>query len=1019
MKIFYLLLAGLVLMNPLVSFSQSPGQIIRPLPAAVTALNPDGNGYSSKTTSGFVSSDISESEIPFKVVPPAVAEPTGDLATGPSGGFTDIVKTVDSSGFYVYSDGTNIFFRLRIGSISSGSKGYSALIDTDNKIGNTGPNADPNYVAPTNTSNGNPGFEYEVVLQTNFQVAVYAIDGTATPGTPTVFPLSSNSQISVALSTDGGNPDYFYDWYVPLSAIGNPSTFRLAATTIISPSSALQGTASDIYGINNTNTTVSDGWIEAVNAQPSISVTSIGTGGTGVGADCTAAPVLSGPISFGSSVSITGTWTRMDVSKPGTAKIRLYRNGTLTDSTTVATGVTWTITLASVANGDVFYAKAQATGESQCLQSNSVIAGCTSYPAPPVLSQSSSKGMCGTLPAGASIMIYQMASSGSNTLMNSGNANTTYPTTTSFNWYSCSGGASNVSNGSYMIMASVNGCLSTPVFDCISSGSSSLSGLASNALTLSTVYPYQTSVNGSGATSGSVLRLFVNNVQVSSITATGSSFTFSNLSLKAGDQLKVYAQSGTGCVTISSAFTVSCYNQPPVITTDANGKILNTATAISGTSLANASITLNRTSPTTASWTTTANSSGAWSVTGLTLTANEVYTATVTSTPGCSLASVASTTATVVAPTTTCPTITSSPVETSTSVSGSITTAATGTIRLYLDDALEGTVSIASTGTSSWTVSSLNYPLYSGGVLRASFQAGTNAESTGCATVTVNCTSPLVPVIQSVSPGTIINAGQSLSFSLGNITANTWYGLSDNTGFSYATGIYTTTATNLTLPTRSFNTAGDYNLKITADKLTGCPASFVTTSLRVNPVILPVHYLNVSVKENGNQFLISWTVTEETDVLRYEVEKSLDGRNFGFLAAANYQRGTAGNHTYSLQDPVIRGQNIFYRIREVDLNGRSQYSSIVRIRAGGEWSTMIAPNPAHERLTIGLNSLATENLHIDLLDMSGRTVYATQSLLQPGNNAFEIRNLSPLGRGQYILRLRSKTFTEYHKLVLQ
>jgi hypothetical protein len=250
MRKFYSFLVSLLFLFPAIAFSQSPGLIVRPLPAVTTTLNPDGNGYSSQTGAGFTTDDIAQSEIPYKIVPPAITEPTGDLATGPSGGFTDIVKTVDNSGFYVYSDGTNIFFRLRIGGIISGSKGYSVLIDTDNKMGNSGSYADPNYVAPTNTSNGNPGFEYEVVLQTNFQIAVYSVDGSANPGSPAIYSLNTNSQISVALSTDGNNPDYFYDWFVPLSAIGNPSSIRMAATTVTSPNSALQGSRSDIYGID-------------------------------------------------------------------------------------------------------------------------------------------------------------------------------------------------------------------------------------------------------------------------------------------------------------------------------------------------------------------------------------------------------------------------------------------------------------------------------------------------------------------------------------------------------------------------------------------------------------------------------------------------------------------------------------------------------------------------------------------------------------------------------------------------
>lgn len=104
--------------------AQSPGLIVRPAGGAgTTALNPNGDGYSSATTAGFVTDDINESEIPFRMVPPAISEPIGDLLTGPSGGFTDIVPQADGLGFYIYKDATNIYFRLRIGGIISGSKG--------------------------------------------------------------------------------------------------------------------------------------------------------------------------------------------------------------------------------------------------------------------------------------------------------------------------------------------------------------------------------------------------------------------------------------------------------------------------------------------------------------------------------------------------------------------------------------------------------------------------------------------------------------------------------------------------------------------------------------------------------------------------------------------------------------------------------------------------------------------------------------------------------------------------------
>src|SRR5258706_4908061 len=221
-------------------FPQSPGIIVRTAGGPYsTVLDPNQNGFTSLTTSGFVGGDVGAaySEIPYKIVPPVITEPTGDLATGPSGGFTDIVKTVDNSGFYVFYDGTNLLFRLRIGAIVSGSKGYSILFDTDGKIGSSGPYADPNYVAGTNTSNGNPGFEYEVVLETNSRVAVYNVDGEQNPVLITSYTLANNYLISVTHSTDSGNPQYFDHCYVPLAILGSPSSFRMVSTTVTSPSS--------------------------------------------------------------------------------------------------------------------------------------------------------------------------------------------------------------------------------------------------------------------------------------------------------------------------------------------------------------------------------------------------------------------------------------------------------------------------------------------------------------------------------------------------------------------------------------------------------------------------------------------------------------------------------------------------------------------------------------------------------------------------------------------------------------
>jgi len=926
---------------------------------------------------------------------------------------------VDGSGFYVYSDGTNIYFRLRIGNISSGSKGYSVLLDTDGKMGNSGPYADPNYVAPTNTSNGNPGFEYEVVLRTGFNVSVYNVNGTNNPVLVTTYPLSSNSQISVALSTDGGNPDYFYDFTVPLSAIGSPTSLRMMATTVTSPSSALQGSRSDIYGIDDAaNTNVASAWQTVVNAEPTINLTDLTAGGSGVGPTTTAPPTVNSPITIGSSVAVTGTWTRMDASKPSSATITLYKNGVLVSTTTVTTGNTWSITVPSIAIGDVFYATAQAAGESVSLQSNSVTAGCSSVPAAPVLTCASSKGISGTIPAGTTILIYQMPTTAASATSIPLTSNITYPAGGFAYFTNGCTGSNNGINGTFMFMTNNGGCTSPPVFECVANGSSALTGLATNGTIAVTtpIYPYQTTISGTGATSGNIIHLFVNGQEVSVITASASTFSFTGLTLKSNDQIKLYIYNGTTCMTQSNAYTVSCYTQPPVITTDTTGKLLSSATSISGTSIySGATVTLYKgTSPSgvMVGSPVTTNSSGSWTVSGLTLTAGDNYYATISS-GGC--VSPSSAGAAVQNPTTVCPTITGSYTESSTSVTGTMPSAFTGTVGLFLDGAQIGSASL--TSSTSWTINApFTYPLYPGGVLSVAAQATGSAWSSGCpSTATIGCTSPLTPSISPTS--TTINTGQTVTFNVNNVSSGAWYALLDNNGTSYATSVYKTTTSSFNLTTNTFNTPGTYNLSLTANKLSGCALSFQTASIQVSSP-LPLTLTSFEATAQDATVLLRWTTASEQNVSHFEIERSIDGTVFAPIGNVKAAGNSRLPENYQFTDPAPGTGKIYYRLKMVDLDGAVTYSKIAAVSIIPQLTvTSVAPNPFTDAIDIRLQLGQPQQLRVRMLDAAGKEMRSVLYNGQKGMNTLQVFQLGKLAAGLYILQLYTNGQTMQFKLM--
>ncbi|WP_116125616.1 hypothetical protein [Lewinella sp. IMCC34183] len=208
------------------SFAQTPGLIYRPASSGGNlVLDPNGDGYVSapRVPAGFATTrdeGAGFSEIPYRQFPALETEVLGDLNTGRSGGHTDLAFPVSYDGstgspIAAYFNGTHLLFRVRLGGASTASKGYSVVIDTDGAFAST------STAQPDGTTN--PGFEFEVTFASNFDVSIY--DHRNSPTTK-IFTGSVDqfSQRSIAASTDGGDADYFYDFYVPLSGFGGAIT---------------------------------------------------------------------------------------------------------------------------------------------------------------------------------------------------------------------------------------------------------------------------------------------------------------------------------------------------------------------------------------------------------------------------------------------------------------------------------------------------------------------------------------------------------------------------------------------------------------------------------------------------------------------------------------------------------------------------------------------------------------------------------------------------------------------------
>lgn len=1015
--------------------AQSPGIIVRPAGGpGSSVLNPDQNAWSSATTAGYTTNDITQSEIQYKIIKPITPEPSADLATGPDNGYSDIVKTVDGSGCYMYNDGTNFLFRFRIGAIVSGAKAYNLLIDTDMKLGASGTSADPNYVAATNSGNGNPGFEIEIAFQTGSSIAIYNVDGIMNPSVAYSYSLSTNSIVSVAMSRDNSNADYFYDFYVPLSALNalglsTSTPFRIVTTTNTNPGSAFQGTRSDIYGINDELfPSTTDAWEYVGKNTPPVTLDDITSGGSGYPDICTAPPVVTTGIAAGSNVLIGGTWTRLDADKPSSATITIYKNGISQGTTTCNTAGSWTFTVTTLVSGDVITAKAQSTGESMCLVSNSVaVTTCSpanySSTSSLVINCLSNRGSGGTKPDGARIKIYTIAYNGNLTLF-ADDATTTYKTlyngtanpvgTTVWEYQHssnggttdpCGGGAPDMpTTNSYAYTITESGkCESAPVWPstCLLAGTT-----ATPTITQTSFKTGLNTISGTSAeAAATTIRLFVNGFIVASVNvAANAAYSFTNIVLQAGDVVSVRAQASGKCISATAAsLTTTCFTAVPKITTDVQGYLATGATTISGTSGEVAGTTIRvYAAPASLLATTTVQAGGSWSASVTALTGGTGYYATAQN--GTCGISTASATATARSLTTVCPTITGTYSESASPVTGTFAAPFTGTVYLYQDDAEIGSVAV--TASASWSITvPVNTPLYNGGILTVGAQATGSTVNKVCgSTTTVTCALPGTPAVSPIS--STISSGQSVTYTITGAESGVLYSVQNSgTGASYAASVFGT-GTDQNITSNVFTIPGNYNISIMADKLSGgCLASAAVT-VTVNGT-LPLIWLSFTVNKEQDGALLNWVTLSESNTAEFEIQYSRDGVQWTRAGTVPAAGNSSGSKSYQyLHTNPAEGIN-YYRLLQKDQDGKSTISKTITLQLGSNDQFRLYPNPVTGG-KLFVRTAVTSTLYIYTLD--GKL--AVKQFLIAGVQEVD---LSGLPRGYYQVRNGS----DWYKLIVQ
>jgi hypothetical protein len=176
---------------------------------------------------------------------------------------------------------------------------------------------------------------------------------------------------------------------------------------------------------------------------------------------------------------------------------------------------------------------------------------------------------------------------------------------------------------------------------------------------------------------------------------------------------------------------------------------------------------------------------------------------------------------------------------------------------------------------------------------------------------------------------------------------------------------------------------------------------------------LPVTIVNFSGRKEGNKNMLTWEVASEINLNSYELQKSIDGQNFSFVASIK----AAGNKIYQFSDESLSATE-FYRLKSIDNDGRYNYSSVVKIeRTISAWKVKVNPNPVFETLKLTIESPVRDKAILILTDLSGRQLIKENIGINSGKNSFEIPESSKFSKGTYLLSIYSSRGAETIKII--
>ncbi len=180
---------------------------------------------------------------------------------------------------------------------------------------------------------------------------------------------------------------------------------------------------------------------------------------------------------------------------------------------------------------------------------------------------------------------------------------------------------------------------------------------------------------------------------------------------------------------------------------------------------------------------------------------------------------------------------------------------------------------------------------------------------------------------------------------------------------------------------------------------------------------LPVSWIDFTDQyEAGGTVALNWSTTNEMSNDHYDIERSIDGKNFSHVASVYAIKSVSGKGSYNYKDVTTPAGTVYYRIKQLDVTGKYSFSKVIVVTTDTRtnlWRTFYTGSGIRVAIQTNVN-----NATIAIRDVSGKVLAQKSASNLTNGQTIDIPTTG-YAKGLYLISISTEKGERTDKVIVR